>query len=214
MKKLFAVAALAVGLSSHAYAGSFSGCWGELSVGAMVADTAPSIDWNGTNVASLDGIASQGLMGGLGVGCDYRVEKAIIGIFGRLDYNRAESDLSIMGTTVGTLKFDPTYMIAARVGMEVNASTMAYILGGMAWSKIKAEGFGSEISADLRGWVIGAGLETTISGQWSAKLEYSFTRFDSVSMFASGPLDVRVEPDVHVFRLGLVYRFGMPELPK
>lgn len=213
MKKLFAVA-LAIGLSSAAQAGSFSGCWGELSVGAMVADTAPSIDWNGTNVASLDGIASQGLMGGLGVGCDYRVEKAIIGIFGRLDYNRAESELSIMGTTIGTLKFDPTYTIAARIGMEVNASTMAYVMGGMAWSKIKAEGFGSEIAADLRGWVVGAGLETMISGQWSGKLEYSFTRFDSVSMFTSGPLDVRVEPDVHVVRAGLVYRFGTIELPK
>lgn len=213
MKKLF-VMALAIGLSSAAQAGQFNNCYAEIGLGVEVVNNTISADVGGTTFASLDGIGGQGVMAGLGLGCDYKIDRAIVGIFGRYDLNHAESELSFLGSTM-TMKYDPAWSIGGRLGFDLNGATMVYGLVGYSWSKAKVDGMGISLSADLKGWMIGGGLETSISGPWSAKLEYTFTRYDNASLFTSGPLDLRTEPDVHVIRAGLLYRFGsMPDITK
>lgn len=214
MKKIFA-AILAIGLSSGAQAGSLmTGCYGEFGISAMAVDNKLSADVSGTTFVSLDGLGAEGFAGGLGVGCDYKVERAVIGIFGRYDINNAKTELNLLGSTL-EMKYDPSWSAGVRLGFDLNGATIIYGLVGYSWTKAKVEGLGISLSSDLKGWMIGGGIESVISGPWSAKLEYNFIRYDSTSLFASGPFDLRTEPDVHVIRGNIVYRFGtLPDITK
>lgn len=215
MKKIVLVfAALALSCSAQAGGNLMTGCYGEFAGLVMSADSKLSFDVGGTTFASLDGLGSQGVGGGLGIGCDYKMDRAVVGLFGRYDINNANTELNLLGSTL-EMKYDPAWSVGARLGFDLNGATMIYGLVGYSWSKAKVEGLGISLSSDLKGWMIGGGLETVISGPWSAKLEYTFIRYDGASLFTSGPLDVRIDPDVHVVRGALIYRFGsMPDITK
>jgi outer membrane immunogenic protein len=91
---------------------------------------------------------------------------------------------------------------------------------------IETEGAGgtastaSVTSRDIKsGWVVGAGVETTITGNFSWKLEYLFLDLGSVTtspitlLFGPfGPFTGAVGSTIrdHVVRVGVNYRFGGP----
>jgi opacity protein-like surface antigen len=71
---------------------------------------------------------------------------------------------------------------------------------------------GASISASNRnsGWVVGAGVEWAIAGNWSAKLEYDFLKLDDLT-FGPGPFrgdTFTASREIQMFKVGLNYRFG------
>lgn len=209
IRRLLVALAGTLVLASTPAAANWTGCYGELGIGMEVVNTKLDAVVSGASLAALDGLGSQGIMGSLGVGCDYNVDKVVVGIVGRYEANRAETTLSIAANEA-KLKFDPGWMVGARVGILGNQTTLLYALIGYSQSKVKVDGLGADLGADLKGMTFGAGIETVLSGPWAMKLEYAFTRWDSASVYNSGPLDVRVSPDQHVVRGAVVYRFGNP----
>jgi high affinity Mn2+ porin len=93
---------------------------------------------------------------------------------------------------------------------------MPYLTGGFAWghSHINInDGTGSVISSlgqYQSGWTAGAGVEFAVSGNWSAKVEYDYIdltrRMYDLSGF--GLPGVNVDPNIHLLKFGLNYRFG------
>jgi opacity protein-like surface antigen len=72
------------------------------------------------------------------------------------------------------------------------------------------------------GYVVGAGVEHALTGNWSAKLEYDFLGFGSHSVttpqsgffpISTDGRTVGVSQDVHSLRLGLNYRLGASQDP-
>ena len=79
----------------------------------------------------------------------------------------------------------------------------------------------SSISDTRWGWVIGAGLEYALPGNWSAKLEYNYMDFGSKNYLfntvpataliagGAGLLDnFSIDDRLHVIKFGVNYRFG------
>jgi high affinity Mn2+ porin len=97
-----------------------------------------------------------------------------------------------------------------------SGTLLAYVTGGFAWghSHINInDAAGAVVSSpgqNQLGWTVGAGVEFAVSGNWSTKLEYDYIdlarRTYDLSGFGLPP--VNVDPNIHLVKLGLNYRFG------
>jgi high affinity Mn2+ porin len=105
--------------------------------------------------------------------------------------------------------------VRGRVGYAFGR-LMPYATGGFAWghSQFNLNDGAGKVVATLgqnqAGWTAGAGVEFAVSGNWSAKVEYDYIdlsrRMFDLSGF--GLPDVGVNPNIHLVKLGLNYRFG------
>jgi len=101
-----------------------------------------------------------------------------------------------------------------------NEGYLLYVTGGGAWAGIdetdtfidQGRTFVAGSSRTKSGWAVGAGIETRLWGNWTAKLEYlhidlgSVTSVLPVSSTASIVTDSRIRDDI--VRAGINYKFG------
>jgi outer membrane immunogenic protein len=93
-----------------------------------------------------------------------------------------------------------------------------YVTGGAAWAQIEQIlsnailGVTISDTKTLVGWTAGGGIEGTVLGNLSAKVEYLYADFGSKDYFTSlasgGPAILRKSLNDHIVRVGLNYRFG------
>ena len=101
--------------------------------------------------------------------------------------------------------------VRPRVGYKVG-TFLPYVTGGLAWGATKVDRFDSngatvgEDSATHVGWTVGAGLEWPVTGNWTGKFEYDYV--DLGAQTYTLPTAFNVDPKVHLFKLGLNYRFN------
>ena len=105
--------------------------------------------------------------------------------------------------------------VRGRVGYAFG-TLLPYVTGGFAWGHSHVninDGGGNIVSSPGQtqpGWTAGAGVEFAVSGNWSAKLEYDYIdlarRMYDLSGF--GLPGLNVDPNIHLVKLGLNYRFG------
>lgn len=105
--------------------------------------------------------------------------------------------------------------VRGRAGYAVG-TVMPYVTGGFAWGHSHVninDAAGAVVSSPGQyqfGWTAGAGVEFAVSGNWSAKVEYDYIdlarRMYDLSAF--GLPGVNVDPNIHLIKLGLNYRFG------
>jgi high affinity Mn2+ porin len=105
--------------------------------------------------------------------------------------------------------------VRGRIGYAFG-TLLPYVTGGLAWghSHVNINDGGRAIISSpgqtQPGWTAGAGVEFAVSGNWSAKVEYDYIalarRMYDLRDFALPP--VNVDPDIHLVKLGLNYRFG------
>ena len=121
-----------------------------------------------------------------------------------------------------------------RVGVLVTPSALLYVTGGLAVAGIKTNGVISGFTAGQLptsvawsndqtkwGWVIGAGLEARLGGNWTGKIEGLYMDYGSVS---GSPALVTSTPQLSfdysskitdvVLRAGVNYHFGNPLVAK
>jgi outer membrane immunogenic protein len=123
--------------------------------------------------------------------------------------------------------------LAGRIGYAVDR-VLIYAKGGVAFADqdynwIVTKGTKDIATAkfsDTRtGWMVGGGAEWALTHNWSAKLEYNFMEFGTETITAATSVclygqcskkDVRVDIDehMHVVKLGINYRFGVPGIVK
>jgi high affinity Mn2+ porin len=93
---------------------------------------------------------------------------------------------------------------------------LPYATGGFAWGHSRVDindGSGSIVSSPGQyhpGWTAGAGVEFAVSGNWRAKLEYDYIDLSRrmYDLSAFGLPGLNVDPNIHLVKLGLNYRFG------
>jgi outer membrane immunogenic protein len=121
--------------------------------------------------------------------------------------------------------------VRGRLGIT-GSPIMAYVTGGLAYGSIKTAGTitggninlaavatSFSVSETKVGWVVGAGVEGQISGNWTGKIEYLYMDLGTVS---GGPFVTTIAPVVranflaasfsskitdHILRAGLNYKF-------
>ena len=90
---------------------------------------------------------------------------------------------------------------------------MPYIKGGIAWTRLSVYGdvlqdgapsggrHETQATETLAGWTIGGGLEYALRGDWTARAEYLFTDFRTLSTTNSeGSSLFRYDLDTHSVR--------------
>jgi high affinity Mn2+ porin len=173
----------------------------------------------GTNPLPEQGVflphSSTGLIGGYQVGYNRQLSNhLVLGVEADASFT---SPLDAPALTAAPFNTTLDYVgtVRGRVGYGFG-TWLPYLTGGVAWGHTHVNlnnGAGNILSSPGQtqpGWTAGAGIEVAVSGNWSAKLEYDYIdlarrRYDLSSFGLPG---INVDPNIHLVKLGLNYRFG------
>lgn len=157
-----------------------------------------------------------GLIGGA-VGYNYQINQFVIGLEGNAGAVLGTSrNLFVPGNNVGTINTDSSYYgdIRGRLGLAYDRA-LFYVAGGVAFGDLNTKyygpngGFQSAVNSDRTGWTIGGGMDYAITPNWIGRIEYRYTDLgSSYDSFAN----TRIRNDSSAVLVGLMYKFGAPEM--
>jgi len=228
--------------SAHAQSTPQEHSWGGLYIGAHLGGALEFTDVADPFGASIygDTVRSPGPIAGGQIGYNWQYGRGLIGL--EADANWAdlfgtETCFAYSGFYVSAncrADIDAVGTFAARFGWLVGPDngTLLYGKAGGAWSYSSVDattnddpGFPTTDTSRIHwGWMLGAGIERSISQRWSLNAEYDFLSFGNqglstpISDFQSVPSSdpnlmapvasaaTDVSPDTHLFKIGLNYR--------
>ena len=175
-------------------------------------------------------LAPGGWLGGGQIGYNWQTDHFVLGVEADGQWSGQRDSACVRICTVDNSGVIPAQKLnafataRARVGYAANA-WLWYVTGGGAWGSVSnSDSFPPFQSISFNqskfGWVAGAGVETALWGNWTAKLEYLYMDLGG----ASGSANFLVVPAFgivenvagtttfhdHIFRAGLNYKFGGP----
>lgn len=185
-------------------------------IGAGAAVSELSADFLGVNVFNFDGIGSAGAFGIVTVGYDRVIAKGVVaGVFVDYDFgSNISSDVSIFGglggPTIPLIDINSSWSVGGRLGVLTSPSTLIYGTAGYTWTDVEIlGGFFPGLPSSMEGYFVGAGIETFLHSNWTFKLEYRYTSYDTESLFSiPGLINVDLDTQTHAARAVLSYKFG------
>jgi len=163
-------------------------------------------NWSGPVGSTGDFDISGAVVGGT-VGYNWQMNQFVFGLEGDVDWSniRGSSNAAVCG---GTCETRNNWLGTARgrVGYAFDRF-LPYITGGLAVGDIKADLSGTGSTTETRaGWTLGGGLEVSIAGPWTAKVEYLYVDLgDGRCDNCLGGADVNLT--TNLVRGGVNYRF-------
>ena len=168
--------------------------------------------FNSPNATTGNFNVSGGLVGGT-IGYNYQMGQTVFGIEGDMDWAHIKGSHACAVTFVCQTQSHWLGTVRGRVGYAYDRF-LPYVTGGLAVGDIKADtvGFGTASNTTKTGWTLGAGVETQITGAWSAKVEYDHVDLGTTTcgvncIPATAMQPTRVKLNENLFRLGVNYRF-------
>ena len=160
-----------------------------------------------------------GWLGGVQLGYNYQIGAFVLGVEGEYSWSGIKQDTpDPLGLGGGNSSFKNDYFAtaAARFGYAWDR-TLVYGKVGAAWTRDKFDitdgvgGFGNG-TFDRTGFLLGAGVEYAFWNNFSAKIEYNYLHFGSITemLTTGGGLTATVPSvklDSHLLKVGLNYRF-------
>jgi outer membrane immunogenic protein len=173
-------------------------------------------------------LSPAGWLGGAQLGYNWQSGNWVVGVEGDWQWTGQKDSACITAclpnlvflTVEQQLRWFAT--LRGRIGYA-HDGVLWYLTGGAAWGRITEQdalSFGppdltlASFSHTKGGWTLGGGVETVLTGNWTAKFEYLYIDLGStVDTFlqAADPTEYqRVEKPMrdHIFRVGVNYRFG------
>jgi outer membrane immunogenic protein len=159
-------------------------------------------------IADLNGIGGQGVIGTVEVGYDRQVGRIVGGIFFNYDFSDVGSKLRAGG---GSIKadLDSTWSAGGRLGYLVNPNTLIYALA--AYTEANFDLPAGVKNPTFAGYSVGGGFETKLGGSWFLKAEYRFSQFDTETLFADPYFKLTDSVDIQTVRLVLSYKADLFE---
>jgi outer membrane immunogenic protein len=218
---------------------TWTGCYIGANVGGGWASTQAS-DTTGV-ITGFSGVATPdsdlgsqtggGIVGGGQLGCDYQIDRFVIGIQGIMD---ASSMKPSIAEPTGNFTVDSSIpwiaTVTGRAGITVVPTGLLYVKAGAAFMKNNlsttitsagatfigvSPGVVASASYSASGWTAGGGFEWAFTDRWSVFAEYDYLDFGTptVNFASSGiPLpaafQLGVRQTVNVLMVGLNARFG------
>ena len=200
------------------YGPAFS--WSGLYIGTHVGYGWSDVNWQlDTFPGTAKDHSGGGTLVGGQIGYNWQVRQFVFG---------AEADLSGAWLDGSTACTNPAFSCAhsynwlgslrGRAGVTVNGNrTLLYATGGVAWADIDygasnavtGAPFGTGFSHTHTGWVAGTGIEHMLTPNLTARIEYLYYGFDSVTAppgaLSGGPASVN--PSTQTVRFGLNFKF-------
>jgi outer membrane immunogenic protein len=151
-----------------------------------------------------------GLVGGT-VGYNYQFGGAVIGGEADVDWSSISGTTTSVGCPAGCTTSD-SWLGTARLRLGYAAERfLPYVTGGAAFGNINAASPGLPGGSSTNvGWTVGAGIEFSLFGHWSAKAEYLYVdlgKFNCGAGCAAGAVTDNVSFTTNLIRGGFNYRF-------
>jgi outer membrane immunogenic protein len=173
--------------------------------------------FTGSGTFGVSDVTAKGWLGGGQIGYNYQIGQFVLGAEADAAWANVKYDTPLFAGTL-TLKNDYFITAAARLGYAFDRYLVYGKVGG-AWTRDKwdgTDGTGGTVTGDFTrsGWMLGAGVEYALWNNWSAKLEYNYLMFGSISptLTTTGTLSVSGTSDIklrtQIVKLGLNYRFN------
>jgi outer membrane immunogenic protein len=189
------------------------------------------------SAAATGSVHANGFTGGVQAGYNWQAGVWIFGV--EADFNafnlsgsraaagpfpQASSNFAV-GSSVDT---DWLFTARGRLGGLITPAVLLYVTGGLAVTKLEIANtftddftprtFGSSSQSDTKaGWTVGAGVEWMFAPRWSAKAEYLYVDFGSVSttlvtnnafaLNSANLMTTSVDLKAHIARAGINYHF-------
>ena len=168
---------------------------------------------------------SDGAVYGGHAGFNWQAGQWVFGVEGDFEGSSVKEDFSIslLGGTA-TLAFEQKWQasLRARLGWALWDRGMIYATGGAAWADFENSlvifaGPGGPLTEPpfgdtVSGWTIGAGAEWALWQNWTGRIEYRYTDFESFGVAAAvsvpGGSATIDNLKYHTVRAGLSWRFG------
>lgn len=162
---------------------NLSGAYISLGAGGVFTDA------NGTGSAVVPGgtifaggnASLSGFLGDVRVGLDRGVGNGfLIGVYGDLSYEEAKgsgNSVPTLGITGGSATEHFGYGAGLKLGAQMGPTTVVYGLVGYQGQHISESVVTISKSTDLNGVLLGAGIETVLSGNWSIGAEGDYVAF-------------------------------------
>ena len=139
------------------------------------------------------------------------------------NYSDLANVLSYRATGTGTANEQLEYLasLRGRAGYDMGSWT-PFVTGGIAWASTRysrtdlTTGNEDASPSNIRvGWTVGGGLDYHLDPRWTTRLEYLYTNLGLGGLlFGSAPARYDSQYDLHQFRVGLNYKFGVDDEKK
>lgn len=172
----------------------------------------------------------KGVLGTIVGGYDVQfADRWVAGIFADYGFTSASGTAAMFSDALdqffaGDLKQRSAWAMGGRIGYLVTPQTLAYATGGYTQAEFETANFvpASAVGAantpivpgqTFDGWFAGAGVETQVSSNWYARLEYRYAEYDSKRVLIPIPPTAvsnigDLSPSVQTVRAGISYKFG------
>ncbi len=202
----------------------FTGCY----IGGYIGYGWGSSDWNSPAFGSIASHSTDGVIGGGQVGCDYQVDRWVIGFQGMLGATglKADSINAVSSALLDSTKIPWLATATGRIGIT-GSPTLYYVKGGAAWVRTEynecclpilpaatvitviPDGFANKTRT---GWTIGGGVEHIFVQHWSVFVEYNYIKLSDSSVAFTGVngwgnFNYNIDQNIHSVLLGVNYRF-------
>ncbi|OKO71824.1 outer membrane beta-barrel protein [Bradyrhizobium sp. AS23.2] len=210
---------------------SWTGCY----LGGNGGGARANNDFAPLSGVALDTVRSNGWFGGAQAGCDYQVGSWVFGIGGQFDWADMKGTALVLppGGTAGlqlTSKLDRFATATGRIGYAFDR-VLIYAKGGAAWAHFQHDigAFDSVTNTitpaltggqNVAGFVVGGGFEFALLPNLSFMAEYNYLDFGTNGVQTGcvtggcgggggAGLTFDIRQNVHLFTLGLNYRFNL-----
>lgn len=136
------------------------------------------------------------------------------------NYSDLAQVLSYRATGTGTANEQLEYLssLRARAGYAMEPWT-PFVTGGVAWASTRfsrtdlTTGNEDASPSNVRvGWTVGGGVDHRLDPRWSTRFEYLYTNLGPTGFpFAAAPARYDSQYQLHQFRVGLNYKFGVDD---
>jgi outer membrane immunogenic protein len=177
-------------------------------LGYQVGDTDVTAYGHGLPFAGTQ-ISANGWAGDVRAGFDWQIAGSpiVVGVLGGYNFGEAEHNTFFMNDTIRA-SLEPTWYVGGRAGLAFGKS-LGYV--GYAYQEADASlstSFSEGGSETVRAHVLLAGLETALAPQVTLGIEYSFAKYDDITIGDIECLGLNLDPEVHAVKARLNYRFG------
>lgn len=178
---------------------------------------------------------SQGgdVIGGGQAGCDYQLDRFVIGAQGQFDFGRINSSAiePLFPTFTSAAQTKQIFTATARAGYLVAPQVLAYFKGGAAWAQtylavtgsVPAPFLSESATLNRSGWTVGGGAEWMFAPGWSVFAEYNYLDFgNGIAPYVSGPntagppnvLNARLTVQTALVGVNYKFSWGNPVVAK
>ncbi|MFC5069189.1 outer membrane protein [Flaviflagellibacter deserti] len=153
-----------------------------------------------------DTFDAEGGFGGLYYGSNWQFGNWVLGLDGSVSF----ADISVDDDAYPAgddFKIQGFSASRARVGYAFD-NVLLYAAGGFSLARAELDVAGVDDDQWLKGFTVGAGLETKFAENWSARIEYMYFNWGDEDFDVPAAVNIDVE-DTHMIRAGIAYHFNL-----